>query len=311
MHSLGTPPIQQLPQPAFTDKLRWMTDANNDTAADTDPGPMEFKEFDELDAILEDLRTRNDETPQWEFCEGFMAALICCRRVIGASEYLPVLLDMDASRAMVQADDTGVAADGAGELDDSSEGSFADAAQLQRFMELWVQRWNEVAQALNTPVESLDDEQAYYPEVMDLKGAVAKLSPEERAGMPGDDIPSYGQVWAVGFMYAVESWPEEWAAPRDKKSRQWLDEALGAIIELIEDDTDAPAVCVYEEGGEPTVSERRLGEFADAIWAVYDLRNLWRSLGERVAPVRAATTPGRNDPCFCGSGKKFKKCHGA
>ena len=20
---------------------------------------------------------------------------------------------------------------------------------------------------------------------------------------------------------------------------------------------------------------------------------------------------GRNDPCFCGSGKKFKKCHGA
>ena len=22
-------------------------------------------------------------------------------------------------------------------------------------------------------------------------------------------------------------------------------------------------------------------------------------------------TPGRNDPCHCGSGKKFKKCHGA
>lgn len=23
-----------------------------------------------------------------------------------------------------------------------------------------------------------------------------------------------------------------------------------------------------------------------------------------------AMTPGRNDPCWCGSGKKFKKCHG-
>jgi preprotein translocase subunit SecA len=22
-------------------------------------------------------------------------------------------------------------------------------------------------------------------------------------------------------------------------------------------------------------------------------------------------TVGRNDPCWCGSGKKFKKCHGA
>jgi preprotein translocase subunit SecA len=27
-------------------------------------------------------------------------------------------------------------------------------------------------------------------------------------------------------------------------------------------------------------------------------------------PVRVDKTPGRNDPCFCGSGKKFKLCHG-
>ena len=26
--------------------------------------------------------------------------------------------------------------------------------------------------------------------------------------------------------------------------------------------------------------------------------------------VRAATKVGRNDPCPCGSGKKFKHCHG-
>ena len=28
-------------------------------------------------------------------------------------------------------------------------------------------------------------------------------------------------------------------------------------------------------------------------------------------PVRAKVTPGRNEPCPCGSGKKYKKCHGA
>ena len=28
-------------------------------------------------------------------------------------------------------------------------------------------------------------------------------------------------------------------------------------------------------------------------------------------PPAAAQKPGRNDPCPCGSGKKFKKCHGA
>ena len=27
-------------------------------------------------------------------------------------------------------------------------------------------------------------------------------------------------------------------------------------------------------------------------------------------PVRVDKTPGRNDPCFCGSGKKYKLCHG-
>ena len=28
-------------------------------------------------------------------------------------------------------------------------------------------------------------------------------------------------------------------------------------------------------------------------------------------PVRAAPTVGRNAPCPCGSGKKYKRCHGA
>ncbi len=34
--------------------------------------------------------------------------------------------------------------------------------------------------------------------------------------------------------------------------------------------------------------------------------------GEQIAgpPVRVEKLPGRNDPCPCGSGKKYKKCHG-
>ena len=31
---------------------------------------------------------------------------------------------------------------------------------------------------------------------------------------------------------------------------------------------------------------------------------------QRPEPIRAQKTPGRNDPCPCGSGKKFKNCHG-
>jgi preprotein translocase subunit SecA len=27
-------------------------------------------------------------------------------------------------------------------------------------------------------------------------------------------------------------------------------------------------------------------------------------------PVTVDKTPGRNEPCYCGSGKKYKHCHG-
>ena len=254
-------------------------------------GAVSPDEFDEIDNILDDLRTRYDETPQWEFCEGFMAALICCRRVIPLSEYLPVMLAI-----------------GEGEED---EGSFADEAQYARFFELWLRRWNEVATALNTEIEALDDDSAYQPEVMDVRGAIAALPEEERAAMAGEAIPSFGQVWALGFMFVVEAWPEEWTAPRDKEAAKWLNAALESIVAITEDDTEEATMSVFEDDGPPSVSLRRMNEFADAVWAVYDLRELWRNIGPRVEQVHKVATPGRNDPCSCGSGKKYKKCCGA
>ncbi len=259
------------------------------------PVPLSPEEFDEIDAILDDLRSRADETPQWEFCEGFMAALVVSRREIPASEYLPVLLDTG---------ETDGEANGTG-------GAFASPAQYSRFMELWTRRWNDVAQGLAAEVESLDDERAYHPEVMDVRGAVAALPEEERAAMDGEALPSFAQIWAVGFMYAVESWPEEWVAPRDKEAQKWLDGALASIVTLTEDDTEPPTLAVFDEDGPPSVSEQRFNDFADAVWAVYDLRELWRNVGPRVETVRKEALPGRNDLCFCGSGKKYKKCHGA
>ena len=253
------------------------------------------EEFDEIDTILDDLRQRFEETPQWEFCEGFMAALIVCRRAIPQEEYLPVLLDMG---------------DAEGEGPDS-QSSFADAAQQARFLELWQRRWNDIEQGLAADIKALDDERAYHPEVMDVRGAVAALPEAERAEMAGEILPSFAQVWAVGFMYAVENWPEEWQPPRDKEGRKWLDDALQRLVALTEDDEDEPTLSVFDDEGVPTVSTSRFEAFADGVWAVYDLRELWRNIGPRVETLHKPDLPGRNDPCFCGSGKKFKKCHGA
>ena len=256
-------------------------------------------QLDELDTLLDDLRSRAEEIPQWEFCDGFLTALACTRRPVPVTEWLPMLLG-----------------DG-GELD-VAEGeplpllpAFADAAQQARFLELWTLRWNEVVSQLDADVQSLDEDDAFQPEAMDMRGAIASLPEEERADMEGQEIPSFGQVWALGFMFAVENWPEEWAAPRDREAADWLNEALDGIVALTEDDTGKPEVCMYSEDGPPSTSQARVEAFGEAIWAVYDLRRLWKSMGPRVEAVRRADTPGRNDPCSCGSGKKYKKCCGA
>ena len=266
------------------------------TAANAAPASafLEVEAFDELDAILDDLRTRHDETPQWEFCEGFMAAVICCRRPVSPSEYLSVLLATPAE----------------GEAPDPEGGSFADEAQKERFMTLWLQRWAEVSTALESEVESLEDDKCYHPEVMDIRGAVADMPPEEQATFKGEDLPAFAQVWALGFMFAVESWPEEWTAPRDKEAAKWLDGALQAVVAMTEDDSAPPEVSPLSEDGAPSTSIARLNAFGEAIWAVYDLRELWQTLGPRVETVRVQAAPGRNDVCYCGSGKKYKKCHG-
>jgi uncharacterized protein len=146
---------------------------------------------------------------------------------------------------------------------------------------------------------------------MDVRGAVALLPEAERGEVADQALPAYGQVWALGFMFVVENWPEEWEAPRDKETAGWIDEALDAIVALTEDDTGKPAFNLHAEDGPPSVSEDRANAFGSALWAVYDLRQIWQSLGPRAEPVRKEASPGRNDPCPCGSGKKYKKCHGA
>ncbi|TXD85796.1 hypothetical protein FUT87_15190 [Mitsuaria sp. TWR114] len=50
----------------------------------------------------------------------------------------------------------------------------------------------------------------------------------------------------------------------------------------------------------------------DLILTVVDLQEATESQRYHVEQVRRdAPKLGRNDPCHCGSGKKFKNCHGA
>lgn len=246
--------------------------------------PISADEFAALEAILSYLRTRLDTIPRWEFCEGFMAALICGRRPIAPDEYLPVLLATP----------------------------FANAVQQRHFMELWVRRWHLVMQALDAKISALDDAAAYQPELVDARAEFAALPEAERVALAGVKVPSFGQLWAKGFMAVVAAWPQDWAVSRNKEAIKWRATALDLVAALTQDDTDAPTLRAFEGStSPPTVSVKRMKAFADALWSVYNMREMWRTLGPRIETVVKAATPGRNDPCTCGSGKKFKKCCGS
>lgn len=59
-----------------------------------------------------------------------------------------------------------------------------------------------------------------------------------------------------------------------------------------------------DQGVERSLDEKAEFRRIDGQW-IYT-----RPVRQGPAPVRAAAKPGRNDPCPCGSGKKYKHCCG-
>jgi uncharacterized protein len=127
--------------------------------------------------------------------------------------------------------------------------------------------------------------------------------PEARALMQG------GALWAEGFLGAVAVFPDVWAEPRDPEAREVLAELLADIAALLQptpDDAPVPPA----PAGEPPMSPREAA-IDRALFAAQDLRLFWLEHAPMPGPRRVERQPGRNDPCPCGSGRKFKKCHGA
>ena len=93
-----------------------------------------------------------------------------------------------------------------------------------------------------------------------------------------------------------------WFAPRDP-SIEHAPAVLRAYFEHLE--STQVVIQAYEIG-------RALDESMDAfVDEVKSGRNAERQAARTRDPfVHGATKLGRNDPCSCGSGKKYKKCHG-
>ncbi len=60
-------------------------------------------------------------------------------------------------------------------------------------------------------------------------------------------------------------------------------------------------------------SKKQLSDIGQRARSIEDIEDEQEILdkAETVEPIKADAKPGRNDPCSCGSGKKYKKCCGS
>ena len=99
----------------------------------------------------------------------------------------------------------------------------------------------------------------------------------------------------------------------DRASAQaWAAQAEWRGLEIQSTQAGGPAddkgvvvfVATYRQAGE-TIAHREVSQFRR------DDDGAWKFVRGDVSVSRATPKVGRNDPCSCGSGKKFKKCCGA
>jgi uncharacterized protein len=134
---------------------------------------------------------------------------------------------------------------------------------------------------------------------------------------PSDDIAQEpevvallqgGALWAGGFLDAVTLFPDLWGRPQDAESSEVLADLLGEI-EALRTPTPDDAPVPPAEGDEPPPTPREAA-IDRALFAAQDLRLFWIEHAPMPGTRRVEKQPGRNEPCPCGSGRKFKKCHG-
>lgn len=212
-----------------------------------------------------------DESMDIATLDGFLTAILCGPKMIMPSEWMRWVWDMERG-------------------EDAPE--FASQAQAQRILQLLMRHMNDIARTLQQAPEQ------YEPLLME--------NPND-----GDPIPILDE-WCSGFMKGV-----------GLDSEGWLPVVIGKPDWL-------STIMLYgtEEGWELlTKKNLSLDEHrALAASLANTVRNVHAHFLQqrrnemtqgmlpavmRREPIRNPEKIGRNAPCPCGSGKKYKHCHGS
>ena len=246
--------------------------------------PAELQAFDRVCERLGGF----DDRLSFEWIDGFLCAVAAGPRPAPPEEWLPAMAEDAFDRAFADPDDR-------------------------------AQALHALQTRLKVLCDQLDPEALLdAPDALRLDPLIGEWTDADRQalvddeGMSADEAAAWqtGSTWALGFLHAVEALPALWAEPEDEAAAAPFGQAMDHVAALLA----PPGSDEYREHLEQYWPDRpptRDELLSEACIAVQDLRLYWVDFAPRPATRRVGQQPGRNDPCPCGSGRKFKKCHGA
>jgi uncharacterized protein len=215
-------------------------------------------------------------SPEW--VDGYLTGVLAGPRAVPVEQWLPAMLG------------------------DTFERVFADPSDARHAQRALATRWRELAQQLDAEA-LLDDPHSLVlaPWLVDYEEADRAAFVTQGLGTAQEaaDELRPGVAWSRGFLGATRDFAADWAAPEaDAPDGTRYHDALQRIAAL------------QQPGTAGDVADRD-AQIDEACLAAQALRLYWVDHAPKPSTRRVEAQPGRNDPCPCGSGLKFKKCHGA
>lgn len=160
-------------------------------------------------------------------------------------------------------------------------------------------------EAANGSADTTDGSAAPDSGAAQTAGADAEAEAEAEA-LPTDPITRTLMPWVGGFEYAAVTFPDLHEQADDN-----IDTLLARLYRHLPVETPEEQEVVDTLNREHPL--KNLDDaIEDLVLTVVDLQAATETQRFHVEQVRRETPKlGRNDPCHCGSGKKFKQCHGA
>ncbi len=166
--------------------------------------------------------------------------------------------------------------------------AFQNDQDISDFMNLLMQHWNTV-------VKKLSEDEVFLPLLLEDSDGTAK-----------------GNDWAKGFMRGMKLHQEDWAELMEDEENGG---SLVPILALAHEHDPDPKLRPYSEPVSPERREDLIMGIAAGAMKIYKYFEPHRYMSasntrERNTFRRETPKVGRNEPCPCGSGRKFKRCCG-